>query len=109
MSVRQRMQRRFAARPRPAHADCPRCKREVDVDHPSSVWQTAKWIWLVVAAFIALIAPVVAADAFFLTPLVLAFLAGGGALMERAEEPSRCRRCAYPFTFEADSALESSA
>lgn len=72
---------------------CVRCDREVDVEVPWVGWQYAKRVWVVSVVFMAIITPVIAADALFLSPLALAFLMGGGALNERAEEVPRCRRC----------------
>ncbi len=103
LTLRSRARRLFASRP--TKAPCPRCAREVVVVWPHPAWRTAKWIWIVVAAAIAVITPIVAADAFFLTPLVLAFLMGGGAVMEYAEAPPRCQRCAYPLDTPQDAPL----
>ncbi|MEM7604860.1 MAG: hypothetical protein AAF411_05830 [Myxococcota bacterium] len=83
-----------------SHEYCGRCDAVVPVDRPHPGWRTAKKVWFVIAAGCAVVTPVIAADAFFLTPLVVAFLMGGGYIDEQSERAATCRVCGGPIANE---------
>lgn len=87
---------------RDERADCPRCKKSVEVDRAHPVWKRLKVVWWMGTAGIAVLAPVIAADVFIMSPMAIAFLMGGSTIMRYAKQPPSCRRCQLALKIETE-------
>lgn len=85
---------------RDERANCPRCKKSVEVERSHPIWRRLKIGWWVGAAVIAVLTPVIAADVFVLSPMAIAFLLSGSTIMRYAKQPPSCRRCQLELTID---------
>jgi hypothetical protein len=87
---------------RDERADCPRCKKSVEVDRAHPIWKRLKTGWWIGTGTIAVLAPVIAADVFILSPLAIAFLLGGSTITRQAKQAPSCRRCQLALEIETE-------
>ena len=78
-------------------AHCPRCRKDVPVEHPWAGWMWLKRGWVATMLVVLLLSPIMASDLIVMMPTGALIALAGSTIFREAARIPRCRRCQFPM------------